>query len=170
MRQGFVVPDETNDYIDYKTHESVTFKKLTLDWNEDEARRFVSELPRGKVVLKYPKASRVIRNWLRLMPHARVLYVFRQRDEAIAAAGEAKRAKAADPGPEGLGVPPELENMLGALKFTEGDDAAGTFSAFAAMRMGAGSAADRTARATERTADNTADLVREARQGGLVFG
>ena len=33
--------------------------------------------------MKYPKASRRIRQWLELVPDARVIYVFRPREEAV---------------------------------------------------------------------------------------
>ena len=51
-----------------------------------------------------------------------------------------------------------------------GGDSAGTFSAFAAARLGANTAADRTAKATEETAENTKRLVKEAQHGKPVFG
>lgn len=84
LKDGFVVPGESAAYIDYDTHESSKFKRLSRRWNAKEATEFVASLPQGKIVLKYPKASRVIDRWLELMPHARVIYVFRRRDEAVA--------------------------------------------------------------------------------------
>ena len=45
----------------------------------------------------------------------------------------------------------------------------GTFSAMAVAGLGAGSVAERTAKATEETAQNTKKLVTEARVGGLTF-
>ena len=45
----------------------------------------------------------------------------------------------------------------------------GTFFATEARGLGAGGAADRTAKATEETARNTKKLVNEARRGGLTF-
>jgi hypothetical protein len=83
LEKGFAVPGDTASYIDYDTHESATFKRLSRHWNEGEARNFVAGLPPGKIVLKYPKASKHIHRWLELMPHARVIYVFRPRCSAI---------------------------------------------------------------------------------------
>ena len=83
LEKGFSVPGETAEYIDYDTHESKTFKKLSRHWDADEARQFVAAIPPGKFVLKYPKASRKIERWLDVMPDARVIYVFRPRRQAI---------------------------------------------------------------------------------------
>ena len=84
IEKGFKVPGETAWYIDYDTHESKVFKKLSQRWNTREARKFVESFPEGKLVLKYPKGSKIIHRWLEVMPKARVVYVFRRRDEAIA--------------------------------------------------------------------------------------
>ena len=83
LEKGFSVPGGTAYFIDYDTHESETFKRLSRRWNEAEARDFVAGLPAGKLVLKYPKASKYIHRWLDLMPNARVVYVFRPRCVAI---------------------------------------------------------------------------------------
>lgn len=82
--QGFAVPGETAKSSDYDKYENADFKHLSRHWDGRKAREFVAGLPGGKVVLKYPKASYVLRRWLRLMPHARVVYVFRPREEAVA--------------------------------------------------------------------------------------
>lgn len=84
LQKGFVVPGDTAEFFDYDTHECATFKKLSRRWDADEAKKFVDALPAGKVVLKYPKASYVIQRWLDLMPDARVIYVYRRQEEAVA--------------------------------------------------------------------------------------
>lgn len=73
---------------------------------------------------------------------------------------------------------PSLERDLGAaggadLPGTAADvtgNIAGTFSAFGVAGLAAGTAADRTAKATEGTERNTMDLVREIRRKKTVFG
>ena len=45
----------------------------------------------------------------------------------------------------------------------------GTFNAAAIRSLEAGTAADRTAKATEETAKNTKKIVKAAEEGGLVF-
>ena len=82
--------------------------------------------------------------------------LMKQRDEAIAAAAQAREEaakKEAAAMPE-AGAPPgttAANEAAGAV--------AGTFSALAAMRLGTSTAADRTAEATEETAENTGELV-----------
>ena len=51
----------------------------------------------------------------------------------------------------------------------EGINALGTFNAMAAFGMGAGSAMDRTAKATEQTAENTEKLLRKAGTNQIAF-
>jgi hypothetical protein len=46
----------------------------------------------------------------------------------------------------------------------------GTFNPFAAAQLGTGGPIERAARAAEKVAENTDELARLARQGGLVFG
>ena len=67
----------------YAVYESAEFKRISREWDEAAAERFVDALPDNPVVLKYPKASRVLRRWLRLIPDARVIYVFRPRSESV---------------------------------------------------------------------------------------
>ena len=95
--------------------------------------------------------------------------------DAIGAAkarrGEGADEDAADAGP----TPDELFQKLAgvgaaidlAAKRTVG--VRGTFNAMAARGLGAGGAAERTAKATEEVAKNTKQLVDEAKDGGVVF-
>lgn len=75
--------DLTNDSEEYPTYESAEFKALSRKWNRQRANSFIQSLPEGSIVLKYPKASYCIRRWLKIVPDARVIYVFRPREEAV---------------------------------------------------------------------------------------
>jgi septal ring factor EnvC (AmiA/AmiB activator) len=81
------------------------------------------------------------------------------RDEAAQKAAE---ARARDLGKKGQGRPD-----------TTGESAAvmvsGTFSAAALRGFGSGTAADRTAKATEATAENTGEIIRRLRNGKVKF-
>jgi TP901 family phage tail tape measure protein len=97
--------------------------------------------------------------------------LIRQRDEAIKAAEQAAAQTGTADGPAGLKQ--QIEDSLSGLdlpSMVAGGEAAGTFSAFAATRMDAGSAAERAAKAAEETAENTKRLLQEAKLGGAVFG
>lgn len=84
VKQGFGIPDdERAEYVDYDTYESKTFKELSRQWDQRRAIQFASRIPPGKWVLKYPKASRVAKRWLRVIPDACVIYVYRPRDESV---------------------------------------------------------------------------------------
>lgn len=84
IEQGFKVPKYSRSAeSDYDTYECNEFKRLSRDWNQGDAEDLVRRLPTGRIVLKYPKASRVLRRWLELIPDARVIYVFRPREEAV---------------------------------------------------------------------------------------
>ena len=83
-----------------------------------------------------------------------------------------------DDPPGGLKKPDELigdlENTLSGLGDTLEQTAAkitvtGTFSAAAVAGLGAGNAAERTAKASEETAKNTKKLAQSAQSGGLTF-
>jgi len=90
--------------------------------------------------------------------------VIRQRDEAIAAAARAARETETGGGPGGLKG--RIEDALAGLQLapiTAGGSSAGTFSAFAAARLGGGTAVERTAKATEETAKNTRKLEERSR-------
>ncbi|WP_182865109.1 sulfotransferase [Rhodopirellula sp. JC639] len=81
---GFQIPqDVTSDSTEYPTYESARFKAISRKWNWEQAERFIDSLPEGRVVLKYPKASYRIRRWIRLVPDAKLIYVFRPREEAV---------------------------------------------------------------------------------------
>ncbi len=86
-RQGFRPPDAICDeYLDYTTHESKTFKEISRRWNSRKAREFVESFSEAgdKILLKYPKASYVLKRWIQLIPDARVIYVYRPREESVA--------------------------------------------------------------------------------------
>jgi len=90
--------------------------------------------------------------------------VIRQRDEAITAAARAARETETGGGPGGLKG--RIEDALAGLQLapiTAGGSVAGTFSAFAAARLGGGTAVERTAKATEETAKNTRKLEERSR-------
>ena len=106
--------------------------------------------------------------------------------DAIAEAGRKRlEAEAGDEAPTageqpGVEVPDivnrlkqQLTGVSTALESAAGREialeVAGTFNAMAARGLGAGSAADRTAKATEDTAKNTKKIVREMGQGQLAF-
>ena len=104
------------------------------------------------------------------------------RKEWLEAIGEARRKRQAkdDGGPGGMESPEDLldkvTNSLAGLGDVL-DSAAkktigvkGTFNAAAVAGLAAGGAAERTATATEQTAQNTKKLVSEAQRGGLTFG
>ncbi|HUU90107.1 MAG TPA: phage tail tape measure protein [Phycisphaerae bacterium] len=105
------------------------------------------------------------------------------RQEWRAAIAEARRKReareAADEGPGKLKGPASLvgkvQDSLAGLGDTLKKTAertisvTGTFSAMAVAGLGAGSVAERTAKATEETAQNTKKLVTETRVGGLTF-
>ncbi|MAG33596.1 MAG: hypothetical protein CL908_22185 [Deltaproteobacteria bacterium] len=83
-QKGFRVPDKPcDDATEYHTHESEQFRSLSRRWDEVRARRFVEDLEGDRILLKYPKASRVLERWLSLLPDARLIYVFRPREEAV---------------------------------------------------------------------------------------
>jgi len=99
----------------------------------------------------------------------------RKLDEAIA---EARRRR--EESESGQSTPrrtfsdvlDELDDRLGSLgdRLTEGITVRGTFSAAAVAGLASsGSAAERTARASEQTAKNTKRLVDAAQSGGLAF-
>ena len=136
---------------------------LNRQWNTEGMSAAFSE----EAIPNRPSEHRELRELARELDG-----LIRQRDEAIAAAGSAaQQSGSGDDGPEGLRQ--QLEDSLSGLDLptmVAGGDAAGTFSAFAAARFGADSVAERTAKAAEKTADNTNRLVQEARHGGLAFG
>jgi hypothetical protein len=83
-QHGFHVPGtECSDATEYRTFECEEFRRLSRRWNWEQAERFAASLGTGKVILKYPKSSRVIKQWLTVIPDARVMYVFRPREEAV---------------------------------------------------------------------------------------
>jgi len=85
IRKGFrPPPDLHHDSEEYATYESRRFKTISQRWNWREAREFAESLTGDKVVLKYPKASYVLHRWLKVLPDARVIYVYRPREEAVA--------------------------------------------------------------------------------------
>lgn len=84
IRDGFSPPaGEMVASEPYDVHESQQFKRISRHWNWEEARRFVESLEGEKIVLKYPKASFVLKRWLELIPDAKVVYVFRPQREAV---------------------------------------------------------------------------------------
>lgn len=90
--------------------------------------------------------------------------LIRQRDDAITAAGRAAEEAKAGGGPGGLRE--RIEDALAGLDLSPlgaGGRVAGTFSAFAAARLGAGNWQERTAKATEETARNTRKLEQRSR-------
>ena len=97
--------------------------------------------------------------------------------QAIAEARKKRQAKETDAAPGKMQSPEQLldkvKKSLAGLGDTLNRAAAigvkGTFYAAEARGLGAGGAADRTAKATEETARNTKKLVNEARRGGLTF-
>ena len=96
--------------------------------------------------------------------------LIRQRDEALAEAEKAA-GNTSESDPEGLRQ--RLGDALSGLDLptmVAGGDSAGTFSAFAAARMGANSTEERTAKAAEETADNTKSLLQEVVHSKFVFG
>lgn len=89
------------------------------------------------------------------------------RDAEDAGAGDGS------PGDSDSETPPGTPQFsaAGIRAALKGVESRGTFSGVAAFGMGAGgSAVDRTADATEKTARNTQRLVDEAAKGGLTFG
>ena len=98
--------------------------------------------------------------------------------EAIDAARQKREAKDAQAGPEGLEDPDSIMARLNDAVAGLGDRLSkqaekigvkGTFNAAAVRGLGAGDAADRTAKATEETAKNTRKLLDEIIDGGLAF-
>lgn len=100
-------------------------------------------------------------------------------EDAVAAArkqwqetlDEAARRRAAIAEEAGLGGVKGIGDLEG-LDFegmAKRATARGTFSAMAARGLAAGGPMERVARASEDTAKNTKDLLREAKHGGLVF-
>ena len=98
---------------------------------------------------------------------------------AIAEARKKREAREADEGPGKLKGPASLVDKVQERLAGLGDtlkktaertiSVTGTFSAMAVAGLGAGSVAERTAKATEETAQNTKKLVTETRVGGLTF-
>lgn len=85
IARGFSVPGNADVVSEeYSVHENSDFKNISRNWNTARAKKFVDTLENGQYVLKYPKASYVIDRWLELVPDARVAYVFRPMDEAVA--------------------------------------------------------------------------------------
>lgn len=85
IHKGFSPPaDVHEDNKEYATYESREFKEISRHWNIRRARRFVDRLAGDRIVLKYPKASYVLHRWLKLIPDARVIYVYRPREQAVA--------------------------------------------------------------------------------------
>ncbi|HEX5442607.1 MAG TPA: hypothetical protein VFW87_02205 [Pirellulales bacterium] len=95
-----------------------------------------------------------------------------QWQDALKSAAE-KRAEADAKGPHRL-KGPELPAVGDLDSLVEGVrrkiEVAGSFNPLAARGLGADSLSERTAKATEQVAANTKQLVREAKQGGMVFG
>lgn len=81
--KGFRVPGEADDAVEYRTHESEEFRSISSRWDASRARRFADGLEGDRILLKYPKASRVLDRWLELLPDARLIYVYRPREEAV---------------------------------------------------------------------------------------
>lgn len=100
----------------------------------------------------------------------------RKLDEAIAEAQRRREEAESDqttPRRSPSDVLADLDDRLSSLgdRFTEGITVRGTFSAAAVAGLASsGSAAERTARASEQTAKNTKRLVDAAQSGGLTFG
>ncbi len=100
-------------------------------------------------------------------------------DAAIKNANSEAGGRGSDDGPEGVMGPPALDSLQSILSGLSGSQsigdalakasAAGSFSAAVAERLAGGTAADRTAKATEQTAKNTGRLVEAANNGGMTF-
>jgi hypothetical protein len=95
-------------------------------------------------------------------------------DEALAEARRKREAAEAEEGAPARkpgGVLQDLEERIAQLggALSERLSVTGTFSSVGLERLGAGSPAERTARATEQTAKNTKRLVDAAITGGLTF-
>lgn len=110
----------------------------------------------------------------------RIADLKKQRDDAIKAARKKREAKDADKGPSKLKGPDAIidkaNKALAGLNIGEAiqTQAAkvgvkGTFNAAAIAGLGAGNAADRTAKASEKTAKNTQKLLDEVRDNGAAF-
>jgi uncharacterized membrane protein YbhN (UPF0104 family) len=89
LAANFRVPgDMVTDSRGYQVYESRQFKEISRRWNWKRARQFVDTLQGDQagdqIVLKYPKASRVLKRWLKLIPDARIIYVYRPREETVA--------------------------------------------------------------------------------------
>jgi TP901 family phage tail tape measure protein len=85
--------------------------------------------------------------------------------EAISTAKDKRKAK--ESAPETMDGPSKLDSIIAGLESNIADSVSkigisGTFNATAAFGMGSGSAMDRTAKATEKTAENTDKLVRNS--------
>lgn len=99
------------------------------------------------------------------------------RKRVEAEAGEEAPTAGEQPGVEVPDIVNRLKQQLGgvtsALESAAGKEialeVAGTFNAMAARGLGAGNAADRTAKATEETAKNTKRIVQEMGQNQLAF-
>ena len=83
-QKGFLPPAGARvESEEYDVYESLEFKKISRKWDWLAAKEFVDNLPGGKIVLKYPKSSSVIRKWIELIEDAKIIYVFRPREEAV---------------------------------------------------------------------------------------
>lgn len=82
--KGFHPPEgEMVNSREYNVYECTEFKNISRDWSWQKAKEFVNSIEGEKVVLKYPKSSKVISKWMSLLPNAKIIYVFRPRGEAV---------------------------------------------------------------------------------------
>jgi hypothetical protein len=83
-QNGFEIPGAAcTDATEYDTHECEEFRLISRKWNWQLASEFAEKLSGEKILLKYPKASYVLDRWLGLIPDARVVYVYRPREDAV---------------------------------------------------------------------------------------
>lgn len=83
-QKGFTIPGAAcTDSTEYNTHECEEFRKISRHWDTKAATEFVEKLSGERILLKYPKSSYVLDRWLGLIPDARVIYVYRPREEAV---------------------------------------------------------------------------------------
>ena len=172
-----------DDQLDAKLAEIDQNARRELSAREDRRQRErdaaaeLNEATLAEIGHRFEEAQEALRigNEARIAESQRALDEARRKlDEAIETARERREAMGDESGPGRIGrdLIAELEDRLGGLgsSLARGPSARGTFNARAVQGLATeGTAAERTAKATEQTARHTRQLADAAKSGGLTF-